>query len=241
MSDNSKRIKKVIKLLAQFSKQQNKLEKALEKLEWPMDLFFISLTNEILIELEKNDILNQTPTPKMQKRGSILNINLKLNLDKPEKKYLYQLINIFDEIKKYKETLKEEIIEYIITPENIQKILMLLMSKNKSTNTCNNNVSPEMNEFNTYIMELLINIINLNNKILIGALSSESQYNVFCQLFIFFSKTEENRNLLYELERNIFLYYPQNNKLKEIINYTINCIDEELEMNKNCCKKRRNI
>ena len=238
MSDNSKRIKKVIKLLAQFSKQQNKLEKALEKLEWPMDLFFISLTNEILIELEKNDILNQTPTPKMQKRGSILNINLKLNLDKPEKKYLYQLINIFDEIKKYKETLKEEIIEYIITPENIQKILMLLMSKNKSTNTCNNNVSSEMNEFNTYIMELLINIINLNNKILIGALSSESQYNVFCQLFIFFSKTEENRNLLYELERNIFLYYPQNNKLKEIINYTINCIDEELEMNKNCCKKR---
>jgi len=238
MSDNSKRIKKVIKLLSQFSKQQNKLEKALEKLEWPMDLFFISLTNEILIELEKNDIQNQTPTSKIQKRGSILNINIKLSLDKPEKKYLYQLINIFDEIKKYKETLKEEIIEYIITPENIQKILMLLMSKNKNTSTGNNNASNEMNEFNIYIMELLINIINLNNKILIGALSSESQYNVFCQLFIFFSKTEENRNLLYELERNIFLYYPQNNNLKEIINYTINCIDEELEMNKNCCKKR---
>ena len=237
MSDNSKRIKKVIKLLSQFSKQQNKLEKALEKLEWPMDLFFISLTNEILIELEKNDIQNQTPAPKVQKRGSILSINLKLNLDKPEKKYLYQLINIFDEIKKYKETLKEEIIEYIMTPENIQKILLVLMSKNKNTNAGYNNSSNEMNEFNTYIMEFLINIINLNNKILIGALSSESQYNVFCQLFIFFSKTEENRNLLYELERNIFLYYPKNNNLKEIINYTINCIDEELEMNKNSCKK----
>ena len=237
MSDNSKKFKKVIKLLSQFSKQQNKLEKALEKLEWPMDLFFISLTNEILIELEKNDTLNQTPTPKTQKRGSILNINLKLNLDKPEKKYLYQLINIFDEIKKYKEILKEDIIEYIITPENIQKILMVLMSKNKNTNTGNNNASIEMNEFNAYIMELLINIINLNKNILIGALSSESQYNVFCQLFIFFSKSEENRNLLYELERNIFLYYPHNNNLKEIINYTINCIDEELEINKNCCKK----
>ena len=108
------------------------------------------------------------------------------------------------------------------------------MSKNKNTNTGNNNASIEMNEFNAYIMELLINIINLNNKILIGALSSESQYNVFCQLFIFFSKTEENRNLLYELERNIFLYYPQNNNLKEIINYTINCIYEEFEINKNC-------
>ena len=234
MSENAKKFKKIFKLLTQLSKQQNKLEKTLEKIDWPMELFFISLTNEIILELEKINNENQTPVPKTQKRGSILKINPIINYSKSEKTYLYQLINIFDEIKKEKVILKDETIEYIITPENIQKILQILMAKNKNINTGNNNLSKDINEFNTYIMNLLINIINLSNKILVDVLSSESEYNVFYQLFIFFSKSEENRNLLYELERNIFLYYPENNKLKEIITYTIDCIDEEL--NKNNCK-----
>ena len=72
-------------------------------------------------------------------------------------------------------------------------------------------------------------------KILIKVLSTQSQYNAFYQLFILFSKNDEHRSLLYELERNILLYYPDSNNLKELINYTIDCIDEEL--NKNNCKK----
>ena len=43
MSDNSKRIKKVFKYVSQFSKFNNKLQKALEKLEWPIEFFFITL------------------------------------------------------------------------------------------------------------------------------------------------------------------------------------------------------
>ena len=68
-------------------------------------------------------------------------------------------------------------------------------------------------------------------KILIKVLSTQSQYNAFYQLFILFSKNDDNRNLLYELERNILLYYPNSNNLKELINYTIDSIDEELSKN----------
>ena len=232
MSDNVKKIKKVFKLLTQFSKYKNKLEKALEKLEWPIEIFFISLTNEIILELEKINTDNQTP--KTHKRMSSNISNNSIYLEKTGKLYLYQMINVFDEIKDYKKKFTNDIIEYIITPENIQKILHILMATNKITTT-NLSMLKEMNEFNSYIMNLLINIINLNNKILIDVLSSESQYNVFYQLFILFSKNEENRSLLYELERNIFWYYPDNINLKEIINYTIDCIDEEL--NKDNCKK----
>ena len=231
MSDNSKRIKKVFKYVNQFSKYDNKLQKALEKLEWPIEIFFISLTNEIIIELEKINTKEQFP--KTHKRISSNITNNNIYIEKSGKSYLYQMINIFDEIQKYKNQFPNDIIEYIITPENIQKILLILMATNKVKST-NPNIIKERNEFNGYIMNLLINIINLNNKILIDVLSSQSQYNVFYQLFTLLSKNVENRNLLYDLERNIFLYYPDNDNLKELINYTIDCIDEEL--NKNNCK-----
>ena len=232
MSDNSKRIRKVFKYVSQFSKLNNKLQKALEKLEWPIEIFFISLTNEIIIELEKID----TTTDQAQKTHKRISSNISNNniyIEKSGKTYLYQMINIFDEIKKYKNKFTNDIIEYIITPENIQKIIQILMAINNIKST-NPHILKERNEFNSYIMNLLINIINLNNKILVDVLSSQSQYNVFYQLFILFSKNEENRNLLYELERNIVLYYPDNNNLKELINYTIDCIDEIL--NKDNCK-----
>ena len=230
MSDNDKRIKKVFKLVNQFSKLKNKLEKALEKLEWPMEIFFISLTNEIIMELEKINTSDQNIKTHKRIASNISNNNI--YLEKAGKTYLYNMINVFDEIKIYKKKFSKEIIEYIITPENIQKILQILMATNKII-SANQNVIKERNEFNSYIMNLLINIINLNNKILIDVLSTQSQFNVFYQLFTLFSKNEENRNLLYELERNIFMYYPENKNLKELINYTIDCIDEDLNID-NC-------
>ena len=233
MSDNSKRIKKIYKYMNNtFSKLKNRLEKALEKLEWPMELFFMSLTNEIILELEKINTDSQTPKKHKKISSNISNNNI--YIEKTGKTYLYQMISMFDEVKIYKNNIPEDIIKYIITPENIQKILQILMATNKIVST-NSSILKERNEFNSYIMNLLINIINLSNKILIDVLSSQSQFNVFYQLFTLFSKSEENRNLLYELERNIFMYYPDDKNLKELINYTIDCIDEEL--NKNSCPK----
>ena len=233
MVDNPKRIKKVFKLLSQeFSKFSNKLEKALQKIGWPIEIFFISLTNEIIKELEKINIDNESK--KTHKKLSSNISNNSIYLEKSGKTYLYQMIHMFDEIKNYKEKLTDEIIEYIITPENIQKILKILMATNKITNT-NSTILKELNEFNFFIMNFLINIINLNNKILVDVLSSQSNNDIFHQLFIIFSKTVENRNLLYELERNIFLYYPENINIKEEINYTIGYLNEELN-EKNCIK-----
>ena len=232
MSENSERIKSVFKLITKYEKLKNKLQKALEILEWPLELFFMSLTNEIIIELEKINTDNQTP--KSHKRMSSNISNNSIYLEKKSKLFLYQMINVFDEIKDYKNKLPTDIINYIITPDNINKILHILMATNKITTT-NPDVLKELNEFNSYIMNLLINIINLNNKILIDVISTEKNYNVFYQLFVLFSKNEENRGLLYDLERNIFLYYPDNNNLKDKINYTIGCIQETL--NKDNCKK----
>ena len=52
---------------------------------------------------------------------------------------------------------------YIITPENIQNTLKILMAIN-IIKSSNQNVIKERNEFNGYIMNFLINIINLNDK-----------------------------------------------------------------------------
>ena len=116
-----------------FAKYKNKLEKALEKLEWPIEIFFISLTNEIILELEKINTDNQTPYT--HKRISSNISNNSIYLEKTGKLYLYQMINVFDEIKDYKKKFTNDIIEYIITPENIQKILHILMATNKITTT----------------------------------------------------------------------------------------------------------
>ena len=120
MSDNAKRMKNVFKLVNQFSKLKNKLEKALEKLEWPMEIFFISLTNEIIMELEKINTSDQNIKSHKRMSSNISYNNI--YLEKTGKTYLFNMINVFDEIKIYKDKLSKEIIEYIITPENIQKI-----------------------------------------------------------------------------------------------------------------------
>ena len=229
MSDNAKRIKKVYKYFNKdYLKSRNRLEKACEKLEWPMELFFMTLANEIKLELEK--IKTDSQTQKSHKRISSNITNNNIYIEKAGKTYLYQMIILFDEIKIYKKAISEEIILYIIKPEYLQTILNILMATNKIIST-NQNVIKERNEFNSYIMSLLINTINLNNKILIDVLSSQSQYNVFYQIFTLFSKNEENRILLYELEKNIFKYYPDDKNLKELINFTIDCIDETMNSN----------
>ena len=232
MEENTKRIKKLFKHMKEFSKESNKLELALRKMDWPMELFFVTLTNEIIKELLKINTDDQNI--KTHKRISSNISNNNIYIEKSGKTYIYQMINLYEEIKTYKKNIPDDYILYIITPENIQNTLKILMATNRIISS-NPNVIKERNEFNSYIMNFLINIINLNNKILINVLSTQSQYNAFYQLFILFSKNDEHRSLLYELERNILLYYPDSNNLKELINYTIDCIDEEL--NKNNCKK----
>ena len=124
MSENSERIKSVFKLITKYVKLKNKLEKALEKLEWPLELFFMSLTNEIIIELEKINTDNQTPKSHKRMSSNISNNNI--YLEKKSKMFLYQMISVFDEIKDYKNKLPTDIINYIITPDNINKILHIL-------------------------------------------------------------------------------------------------------------------
>ena len=232
MEENTKRIKKIIKHMKEFSKESNKLELALKKMDWPIELFFVTLTNEIIKELLKINTDDQNIKTHKRMSSNISNNNI--YIEKSGKTYIYQMINLYEEIKIYKKNIPDDYILYIITPENIQNTLKILMAINRIISS-NQNVIKERNEFNGYIMNFLINIINLNNKILINVLSTQSQYNAFYQLFILFSKNDEHRSLLYELERNILLYYPDSNNLKELINYTIDCIDEEL--NKNNCKK----
>ena len=220
MANNPKKIRKVYKYMSQFPESSNKLEKALEKMEWRMELFFISLTNEIINELQKINKNDQDPK-QTEKNNNI-------NIQKTNTFFLYKMINIFEEIKKYKDKISNDIIEYIISAENITKILGILKDINGIVNT-DQNIIKERNNFNNNIINLLTNFINLNNKF-----SAETQFDVFNEFFVLFSKREENRDLLYELEKNIiFVDYPDNNNLKELINYTIDCLYEEL--NKNCC------
>ena len=188
----------------------------------------MTLANEIKLELEK--IKTDSQILKSHKRISSNISNNNIYIEKTGKTYLYQMIILFDEIKIYKKAISEEIILYILKPEYLQTILNILMATNKIIST-NQNVIKERNEFNSYIMSLLINTINLNNRILIDVLSSQSQYNVFYQIFTLLSKNEENRILLYELEKNIFKYFPDDKNLKELINFTIDCIDETMNSN----------
>ena len=158
MSENSKRINNVFKAMKKYSQYKDKLQKALSKYEWPMGLFFMSLTNEIILELEKINTDNQTiqtiQTSKTHKRMSSNISNNDIYLETTSKLFLYEMISVFDEIKDYKNELPIDIINYIITPDNLNKILHILMATNRITTT-NPEILQELNEFNSYIMNLL--------------------------------------------------------------------------------------
>ena len=137
MSENSKRITNVFKAMKKYSQYKDKLQKALLKYEWPMELFFMSLTNEIILELEKINTDNQTiqtiQTSKTHKRMSSNISNNDIYLETTSKLFLYEMISVFDEIKDYKNELPIDIINYIITPDNLNKILHILMATNRIT------------------------------------------------------------------------------------------------------------
>ena len=161
MEENTKRIKKIIKHMKEFSKESNKLELALKKMDWPIELFFVTLTNEIIKELLKINTDDQNIKTHKRMSSNISNNNI--YIEKSGKTYIYQMINLYEEIKIYKKNIPDDYILYIITPENIQNTLKILMAINRIISS-NQNVIKERNEFNGYIMNFLINIINLNDK-----------------------------------------------------------------------------
>ena len=54
--------------------------------------------------------------------------NNSIYLEKTGKLYLYQMINVFSEIKDYKKKFTNDFIEYIITPENRSFLLTVNIS-----------------------------------------------------------------------------------------------------------------
>ena len=215
MSDNRKRINSVIKKLSGGS-NSNDLTSILKKMDWPIEIFFISLTSEILNELTAIS------------DGIISNNSFFISFDTS---FLYQMINIFNSIKKFDKKITKEITDYIINQDNIKKIFLIMITINSNNNNEKNN--EKLIVFNTNIVNLIITILNAETKIIheIAALYEKKNEKIFDDLFLFLSNNEYTRNLLYELEKNICIYYPNIKSFKKNINYTIQYISKEYNFN----------
>ena len=204
MNDNKKNISKVLQFMDQ-SKSNNNLNMILSKLDWPVELFFICLTNEIIKELTK--IIH----------------NFESNTIDNDMSYIYKMIKIFNEIQSYKIYFTNEVLECLITKENIQNILSLIITFNNEENLKINN-----NELNTNLFNFLADILILNiNKNIIDEIE-----NLFNDVFKLFSINEQKRKYIYGLEKTI-INNKNLNKIIEMINVTLEIIYENLEKENN--------
>ena len=213
MDDNKSKLENIINSLQSNNENINSLEEALKKHEWSLDMFYITLISQIireLVEIEKNI------------KDKEFNYNNKTS-------FLFQLINFFCNVK-YHNYLNQEILQIITSKANVEFIL------NEIININNIKIdSIEKNTFidlNNHIVNLLLTIMNLNDKALIDIIINyKDSTKLLNNLFNIFSENEYCRNFLYNLQRNFFKYYPNNNTYKENINFTISYLNKCLEKN----------
>ena len=213
MDDNKSKLENIINALQSNNENINSLEEALKKHEWSLDMFYIALINQIIKELEEIE---------KNIKDKEFNYNNKTS-------FLFQLINFFCNVK-YHNYLTKEILQIITSKANVEFIL------NEIININNIKIdSIEKNTFidlNNHIVNLLLTIMNLNDKALIDIIINyKDSTKLLNNLFNIFSENEYCRNFLYNLQRNFFKYYPNNNTYKENINFTISYLNKCLEKN----------
>ena len=209
--DNIAKINKIIKTLESNSLNNN-LEKVLEKYEWPPEIFFITLVSQIINEL--TNIENKS------KEKDLLNYNTS---------FLFKMINLFCNVK-YHHAITKQILNYIITKENIDLIFEKIITINNSKDE--NTPKEKFEDFNNNIVNLLITIMNFDNKGIIDIIvNNNNSQNLLNDLFNIFSENEYCRNFLYNLEKNFGIYYPNIKSFKENMNYTIYFLTQNLDNN----------
>ena len=209
--DNISKINKIIKKL-ESDNENYTLEKVLEKYDWPPEIFFITLVSQIINEL--TNIENKA------KEKDLINYNTS---------FLYKMINLFCNVK-YHHAITKQILDYIITKENLDLIFDKIIIINNTKDSNNNKEIYE--EFNNHIINLLITIMNFNNKEIIDIIvNNRNSNNLINDLFHFFSENDYCRNFLYNLVKNFIKYYPNVKSFKEKINYTIYYLIQYLNKN----------
>ena len=209
--DNISKINKIIKKL-ETDNENNTLEKVLEKYDWPPEIFFITLVSQIINEL--TNIENKA------KEKDLINYNTS---------FLYKMINLFCNVK-YHHAITKQILDYIITKENLDLIFDKIIFIN-NTKDSNNHIEI-YEDFNSHIVNLLMAIINFNNKEIIDIIVNNSNSNnLINDLFHFFSENDYCRNFLYNLVKNFIKYYPNIKTFKEKMNYIICYLIQYLNKN----------
>ena len=211
--DNKEKLENIINILQSNNETINILEEALKKYEWSLEVFYITLINQIIKELEGIE-------KNIKKRD--FNYNTKTT-------FLFKLINIFCNVK-YHNYLTQEIIQFISSKINVEFILNEIINiNNLKIDFIEKNL---LIDFNNHIVNLLFTIMNFNDKALIDIIiNQKNSTNLLNNLFNIFSENEYCRNFLYNLQRNLFKYYPNNRTYKENINFTINYLVQCLEKN----------
>ena len=211
MSDNRKEIQKIIEMIN--FQDNNEIEDVLTKKVKHLDKFFNNLTNEILIELKNINNNN------IDDNQYFLNYNIN---------FLYQMIKLFVLLKK--DTIKKELIDNLITKDNISIIIYVIYNLNKNRS---NPIDEKTIEFNNNVIDLITSILNMNPQLLIQNIILNKDIYLD-EIFIVISKNKKGRNFIYDCERYIFLYFPNDENYKifiEFMKYPIECINEQLNIN----------
>ena len=213
MDDNKSKLENIINVLQSNNETINCLEEALKKYEWSLELFYITLINQIIKELEEIE---------KNIKDKEFNYNIQTS-------FIFKLINVFCNVK-YHNYLTQEILQIIISKANIEFILNKIINiNNMKIDSFEKNI---FTDFNNHIVNLLLTIMNFNDKALIDIIiNHKDSTKLLNNLFNIFSENEYCRNFLYNLQRNFFKYYPNNTTYKENINFTINYLNKCLEKN----------
>ena len=211
--ENIEKINNIIQIL-ESDNENNTLEHVLEQYDWPPEIFFITLVSQIINEL--TNIENKA------KEKDLLNYNTS---------FLFKMISLFCNVK-YHHAITKEILDYIITKENLDLIFdKIIIINNAKENSIEHKKMFE--NFNNNIVNLLITIMNFNNKGFIDIIvNNRNSDSLLKDLFTIFTENEYSRNFLYNLEKNFVKYFPGVKSFKENMNYTIYYLNQYLEKDK---------
>ena len=213
MSEFRKEIKKVIKKLN--NTYNTSIEDILKEIERPLEIFSMNLNKEIILELSNisKTLNDKNPNPFL----------------KYDKSFLYQMIDLFNNIKKSKIT--EDIIIYLFSKDNIEPII------NSIYNIYKNNININDKNIIIYlkkIIDFLKDISNINQKLFLEYFIISYKDNDLDEFFKYFSKSKITRDFLYDCEQSILLLFPGEenfNNFLGLINNTIDDMNQQLSDN----------